>query len=280
MPHLFFIETRGLVEIAVPKSFVQLVAHYWLQLVMLSGVLLGAAGYAFGLKGQSRAGAILLRGALLVRIAADGVAALLARTSRRRTSAPWPALALFSVGLALAVFAAPKADGALPAPFEMLDLELARSHARLAVVLAACDDACVRGLYDAIDWDWFFIAGYGLGLAGLSAFTGERAPAARLVARERDREESRARHGRRRRVRRARERRHVALLEPLGSAERLVERDPRGRCAGATFVASCLKWGAALGVALFNVLALVPAAAAGVRRAFQRPAAASRRAES
>jgi patatin-related protein len=155
----------GLVEAAVPKSLVQVVARYWLELAMLSGGVLVGIGYLLGRGEEKVLGVALLGLAVLVRLALSAITAAAARAPRVRVRWPWlVALTLICAG-GFGLFA-PLARAKFGS-FDGLDFQLALTYDRVADLFRRCVGRCPDQVTRAIWFDFGLLASYGLGLWAL-----------------------------------------------------------------------------------------------------------------
>jgi patatin-related protein len=155
----------GVVEAAVPRSTIQLLVRYWLNLVMISGALLVGVGYLLDRSGEMVIGAGLIVGAAAVRLVIQGITSAAARPSPR---ARWSWLiALSAAGAVSAGLAMPHAAIAVDG-FSGWDFQFAHDHDRLATIFATCSDSCQAAVSQAIWFDFWYLASYGVGLCALA----------------------------------------------------------------------------------------------------------------
>ncbi|HVV53054.1 MAG TPA: patatin-like protein, partial [Polyangia bacterium] len=160
----------GVVELAIPKSVGQVLLRYWLQLVTLSGFLLVGIGFVFKLSQEERIGGLLIVAAVAARLSAAALTAIVERRPERSRRS-WLGLAgvvAVAAGAGILWAVGGNAQAHITGGYQMIDLELARSSARLTAILAGCGPDCVQGVYRAIVWDWLVIVGYLSGLVGFS----------------------------------------------------------------------------------------------------------------
>jgi patatin-related protein len=166
----------SLVELATPKSIGQALLHHWATLIMLSGGLLLGLGVLFGWNEESRIGLFLGMAAFLAILLGQ----TLTRYASGRTSqvGTWLATGATIVGAGVTGGTIKHVRVPEHATFKMVDLQLARTAARLGELLRDCPTVCRHGLVEALGWDIALIAGYMLALGGLSWLV--RALAARV----------------------------------------------------------------------------------------------------
>lgn len=160
----FLLVVWGVVEMAVPRSLVQLLARHWLNLIMLSGVLLAIVGPLFGRSDELYVGLAVVVGAILLRALAQLMTAVASRHTPRARPA-WLFVPLVAGAIAFAV-GAPRATATI-GPYKMLDFELAHDRDRLHEIFDKRAD-CLAHVRSAIRWDFLVVAGYGVGLFAAS----------------------------------------------------------------------------------------------------------------
>jgi len=151
----------GIVEAAVPKSLIQVLVRYWLNLVMLAGGLVVGVGYLIDSWSEKAIGFALIGVAVLLQLIIRGLTSAVARPSPR---ARWAWLVGWTAaGAVSAWFSLPRAKVTVGG-FEGLEFQLAHDHDRLVAIFRDCTGDCPDQVARAIGFDFWYLLSYGIGL--------------------------------------------------------------------------------------------------------------------